>query len=70
MSTGTINYLEEIRDNFKSILTDEDIEKYAISGMNFYNMMNFENMERPNDLENVKYVEKIINKTNNPPPKN
>lgn len=54
---------ENIRKNLAPMLSPEDIEKYQISGMNFYGMMNFESLENP-DTENILAMTKILNDTN------
>lgn len=58
--TGTF---ENIRKNLAPMLSPEDIEKYQVSGMNFYGMMNFESLENP-DTENILAMTKILNETN------
>lgn len=46
-------------------ISDEDKKKYRISGENYYNMMNFEKLEAPDNNENLFFVNRILNKTNN-----
>lgn len=57
--------LSEIRNKFSNSLSKSDIEKYIASGQNLYNMMNFDKLECPNEPENLIYVTKLLNTTNN-----
>ena len=40
-------------------LSDEDTKKYAQSGMNFYGMMNFDDLENPQS-DNIQYIKKLL----------
>ncbi len=60
--------LEEIKTTLSKALNPEDIKKYALTGENFYNMMNFEQMENPT-IEHMLYVTKLLNTSNNSTPK-
>lgn len=53
-----------IRNQFSSSLSSSEIKQYQLTGQNFYNMMNFDNLESPNNPENLLYVAKVINTTN------
>ena len=54
--------LSEIKTAFSSALSDQDKEKYASIGSQFYNMMNFENLEQPIDTKSLLYTMNIIAK--------
>ena len=59
------NVLEEIKHAHKGVVSSEDQEKYKSIGSQFYNMMNFEDLEHPTSTQNLLYSMNIINKTNN-----
>lgn len=56
--------LSEIKSAFSSALSEKDKEKYASIGSQFYNMMNFENLEEPIDTKSLLYTMNIVAKTN------